>query len=110
MVQKYVLGVVALAAISISNPASADAIDGHWCHAASGKHLRIDGPAITTPGGNKIEGDYDRHGFRYIVPVAEQAAVKAVTMSVIDDENMQLTGGFAGSSVQDWRRCTQPTS
>ena len=55
MVQKYVLGVVALAAISISNPASAGAIDGHWCHAASGKHLRIDGPAITTPGGKKFK-------------------------------------------------------
>ena len=110
MMQIYILGVVALAAISISNPASADAIDGDWCHAASGKQLRIDGPAITTPGGNTITGDYDRHGFRYIIPASAQPAGKAVTMSVIDDDNIQLTGGFAGSSVQDWQRCAQPAS
>ena len=84
--QKYIFGVVALTAISLSNPASADAIDGHWWHAASGKHLRIYGPAITTLGGDKIGGDYVRHGFRYIIPVSGQAAGKAVTMSVIDDD------------------------
>ena len=110
MMQNYILGVVALAAISISNPASADAIDGDWCHAASGKHLRIDGPAITTPGGNTITGDYDRPGFRYFIPAPEHPVDKAVTMSVIGDDNMQLTGGVAGSSVQDWQRCAQPTS
>ena len=96
--------------IAAADPVSADAIDGHWCHAASGKSLSIDGPTITTPGGNTITGDYDRHGFRYIIPASEQPAGKAVAMSVIDDDNMQLTGGFAGSSVQDWQRCAQPTS
>lgn len=108
--QKYILGALALVLIAAAQPVSADAIDGHWCHAASGKRLSIDGPAITTPGGNHITGDYDRHGFRYIIPAPEQPAGKAVTMSVLDDENMQLTGGFAGAAVQDWRRCPPATS
>ena len=110
MMQNLPLGALALAALFLVSPASADAIDGHWCHAASGKRLSIDGPAITTPGGNHISGDYDRHGFRYIIPAPEQPAGKAVTMNVLDDENMQLTGGFAGASVQDWRRCPPATS
>jgi hypothetical protein len=98
MMQNLPLGALALAALFLVSPASADAIDGHWCHAASGKHLIIDGPVITTPGGNQITGDY------------EQPTGKAVTMNVLDDENMQLTGGFAGASVQDWRRCPPATS
>jgi hypothetical protein len=107
---KMILGVVALAAILSSKPVSADAIDGDWCHAGSGRHLSIDGPAITTPGGNKIAGDYDRHGFRYTIPASEQPAGGVVTMHITDDETMYLTGGFAGSEFQEWRRCARPTS
>ena len=39
-------------------PAFADAIDGDWCHQASGRHLSIRGPQIVTPGGKRMEGDY----------------------------------------------------
>ena len=54
-------------------PASADAIDGQWCSPA-GKNMKIDGPSITTPGGTKMQGDYDRHSFAYVIPPKEPGA------------------------------------
>ena len=52
--------------------ARADAIDGQWCLGAS--HFEINGPNIGTPGGNAVVGDYDRHGFRCVVPSNEEGA------------------------------------
>jgi hypothetical protein len=49
--------------------ARADAIDGQWCLGSS--HFEIKGPNIRTPGGNQIAGNYDRHGFTYVVPANE---------------------------------------
>src|SRR5690348_7437744 len=40
-------------------PALADAIDGHWCF-PDGKRMFIQGPAITTPDGSRIQGEYGR--------------------------------------------------
>jgi len=42
--------------VALCAPARADAIDGEWC-AGDGRHFSIRGPAITTPGGNAIQGD-----------------------------------------------------
>ncbi len=50
-----------------SDDAQADQIDGHWCY-KDGRSLSIRGPQIITPGGSKMRGDYDRHGFAYVVP------------------------------------------
>ena len=36
-----------------------------------GRRLAIRGPEITTPGGNRISGDYSRHNFSYVVPASE---------------------------------------
>ena len=53
-----------------ADPAHADSIDGDWCD-TQGHRLAIEGPQIVTPGGTKMEGDYDRHAFYYKVPAGE---------------------------------------
>lgn len=95
----------ALATVSLSVPAQADAIDGDWCFGSS--NLGIRGPDLRTPAGNQIKGDYDRHGFRYVVPAGESGAGGEVVMRLINDDNMTLTrkGGGADGAPETWRRC-----
>lgn len=92
-----------------SAPARADAIDGDWCH--STQNLTIEGPMIKTPGGNRINGDYDRHGFRYVVPANEPGAGTEIVMQLRGDENMFLVRkiGATESPPENWKRC-KPTS
>ena len=87
-------------------PARADSIDGDWCLGAN--HFTIEGPSITTPGGNKITGDYSRHGFAYVVPANEPGAGGQTTMSLLSEEAVNVTR--AGTTAAEvWRRC-KPTS
>ena len=58
--------------------ASADVIDGEWCMGTS--HFTIDGPSILTPGGNRIQGNYTRHSFAYVVPDNEPGAGSEISM------------------------------
>ena len=51
----------------------ADQIDGDWCY-TDGSSFTIRGPVIVTPAGNELRGDYDRHGFAYVVPEGERTA------------------------------------
>ena len=81
--------------------ARADAIDGMWCR--DSLSMRIDGPAIVTPGGTSMTGDYDRHGFRYVVPPGETGAGKTVVMVLLSDYDLDVTVGEG--SVERWRRC-----
>ena len=90
----------------VSGSARADAIDGDWCYL--GRHLSINGPDITTPGGTRRKGEYDRHHFAYVVPAGEAGAGEPVRMAVQDDENMILQQGSA--KPQPWTRCRAPTS
>ena len=87
-------------------PARADQIDGNWCF-TDGRHLTIDGPAIITPGGTAMTGDYDRHGFRYVVPAGEADAGAQVDMVQFDDYTIQVTtappGGAARTEI--WKPC-----
>jgi hypothetical protein len=92
---------VAAAALAAATPAHADAIDGEWCLA--GSHFKIEGPTIVTPGGNRIQGDYSRHGFRYIVPAGETGTGSEITMMLLDEEHVSVRNGAAESTV--WRRC-----
>ena len=87
-------------------PALADAIDGNWC-SMDGRSMSIAGPQIVTPGGTKMKGDYDRHGFRYVVPAKENPAGVKVDMSLVDDDTLQVTVGKG--PMKTWRRC-KPTS
>ncbi len=80
----------------------ADAIDGNWCN-TKGKHLSISGPRIVTPGGTRMEGAYDRHGFAYTVPAGEKGAGANVTMHLLDEETMQFKEGDVPREI--WERC-----
>src|SRR5437763_15776058 len=84
-------------------PARADAIDGDWC-AADGRRLSILGPAITTPGGARITGDYSRHHFRYVVPKAEPGAGETVEMSLRSEEEVWVLPR-PDAPVEAWHRC-----
>ena len=90
-----------------SSSASADAIDGQWCLGAT--HFAIDGPSILTPGGNRIQGNYSRHGFAYVVPGNEPGAGSAINMVLLNEETVQLTRQGQTSAPEIWRRC-KPTS
>lgn len=82
-------------------PARADAIDGQWCLGSS--HFEINGPNIRTPGGNNITGNYDRHGFGYVVPQNEEGAGTEIVMVLLNEETVRLTRGT--STPETWKRC-----
>lgn len=102
---RVICAVAALAALTPS-VSVADALDGEWC-ARTGRSLYIDGPAIVTPGGNRIEGDYRRHRFTYKAPAGDRDAGKTVHLQQLDDDTMHLTrGGEPGATAPEvWRRC-----
>jgi hypothetical protein len=102
---RRVLLVSCLVAVVGASSARADAIDGQWCLGAS--HFEISGPSIRTPGGNQITGNYDRHGFTYVVPSNEQGAGTQIVMVLLNEEAVRLTRGT--SAPETWRRC-KPTS
>ena len=90
-----------MAVVVGASSARADAIDGQWCLGAS--HLEINGPSIRTPGGNAITGDYNRHGFTYIVPTNEEGAGTRIVMVLLNEETVRLTRGT--SAPETWKRC-----
>jgi hypothetical protein len=94
-------------ALFAAGPACADAIDGDWCH-ADGRKLSIKGPQLVTPGGNQITGDYDRHGFVYVVPAAEPDAGGTVVMVLQGETQMRVKA--PSDPDQLWRRCGKPVS
>ena len=89
--------------LGVTDPALADAIDGHWCDGGK-KHIEINGPSIVTPSGAKLKGDYDRHGFRY----QEPGNGMVINMVLISEVTMRLKAG-AGAE-ETWHRCAAPTS
>lgn len=90
------------------SPARADRIDGNWCFKS--RHMTIDGPNIVTPGGTKMQGLYDRHGFEYTVPAGEADAGAEVEMIQFDDETIQVTTSGGGQSrTEIWNRCDLTT-
>ncbi len=100
--------VPALPALSLAlvatSPARADAIDGHWC-AEDGRHLSINGPAITTPGGERMRGDYRRHHFSYVIPAAEPHAGAVTAMTLVNDDELRLRVQIDAAKTEIWRRC-----
>ena len=95
-------------------PAFADAIDGNWC-SREGKMISIQGSQLTTPGGVRMLGDYDRHHFHYVVPPAEPGAGQEVFMTLMGEYLVHLRQGAnvqaaRDAPVQEWRRCAPATS
>ena len=110
------IAIALLAAILLlpTTPARADAIDGDWC-SRDGRNLSIRGPEITTPGGTRMQADYDRHHFHYVVPAAEPGAGQHVFMTLRGDHLVHLrmaadAQAAAAAPVQEWRRCAPATS
>lgn len=69
--------------------AHADAVDGDWCY-TDGRGFTIDGPRIRTPGGQQVEGDYDRHSFRYTIPEGEKDAGTHVLMVQWSEQELRI--------------------
>lgn len=99
--------VVVIGVLSSATTVGADQIDGEWCRA--NRSLSIDGPKMVTPGGQKIRGDYHRHGFHYVAPTGEHDAGSDITISQLSDDEMQLVRKAPGTktpaSPATWRRC-----
>jgi hypothetical protein len=87
----------------------ADQIDGHWCY--KNHSFSIRGPLIVTPGGTRMRGDYDRHGFAYIVPEGEEGAGDKVLMVQQDHNTIHVwrVSSERGKS-EVWHRCDPRTS
>ena len=102
---------ILIAALLLAAPtaALADAIDGDWC-STDGQHMTIHGDDITTPGGKRIKGNYDRHAFDYVVPPGEAGSGETVNI-VLRSEYLALSRqGPADAAIKEWRRCTNRTS
>jgi hypothetical protein len=94
------------------NPVLADAIDGNWCH-LDGRRFTIRGPAITTPGGNSLQGNYERHYFSYPIPAAEPRAGETVFMTLMGEYLVHLRVGKNAASagpIEEWKRCAPSIS
>jgi len=98
---------VAVGIFASGGAAHADAIDGDWCH-ADGRRLSIRGPDMVTPGGHQIVGDYNRHGFVYVVPPGEAGTGDKVVMTLLSETLMHSRQGGDDAPVQVWNRC-RPT-
>jgi len=87
----------------------ADAIDGDWC-SANGKRMSILGEKITTPGGNRINGNYSRHAFDYVVPRGEDGSGETVNI-ILRGEYLAISlQGPAEAPPTEWRRCKETVS
>jgi len=96
-----------VAGLFAAAPAWADAIDGSWCY-SDGRRMRIDGPAVVTPAGNNVNGDYSRHYLTYVAPSAEPAAGETVVMTLLNEMTVRVQVGNGGEET--WRRCGPPVS
>jgi hypothetical protein len=91
-------------------PALADRIDGNWCF-TDGRHMSIAGPAIVTPGGARMIGDYDRHSFHYVAPAGEADAGARIDMIQFDEYTVQVvtTPPDGLARTETWKRCDLTT-
>jgi hypothetical protein len=93
----------------LSSPASADAIDGNWCH-NDGRRFSIRGPEIVTPGGKAMEGNYSRHWFSYVVPPPEPGTGQTIYMTLLNENTVHLHLGEVSTTPETWIRCTPSIS
>ena len=89
--------------------ARADAIDGDWC-SADGGTMSIQGATITTPGGKKLQGNYTRHAFDYVVPAGEQGSGEAVNILLRGEYLAVSRQGPPDAPLKEWRRCKETIS
>jgi hypothetical protein len=99
---------IAAFALLAAKAAFADVIDGDWCR-DDGHRFSIQGPTITTPGGQQTQGQYSRHSFRYTVPAGEQGSGQDIAMQLLNELTLRLTAGAEGTP-EIWHRCKPTTS
>lgn len=87
----------------------ADAIDGDWC-STDGMRMSISGEKITTPGGKRIQGNYSRHAFDYVVPEGEAGSGEFVNVILQSEYLAMSRQGPAGGPPREWRRCKEGIS
>ena len=102
LARPFLIGIALL--IASLGAARADAIDGNWCH-ADGRRMTIRGPQIVTPGGTRMQGDYTRHSFAYVVPAGEPGNGETVSMVLLSEYLMHARQGGGDAPVQVWNRC-----
>ncbi len=95
--------------------ARADAIDGDWCAENGARMMSIRGPAVVTPGGQRLTGEYERHFFRYQVPAGEPKAGGTVSLVLLNEDTVRLSDAadrWAAMEAEGeiWHRCAAPTS
>lgn len=103
------LMLAAVLLLTAPTAAYADAIDGDWC-GADGQHMTIHGDDITTPGGKRIKGNYDRHAFDYVVPAGEPGTGETVNIVLRSEYLAFSRQGPADAPMKEWRRCANRTS
>jgi hypothetical protein len=103
------LTLAAVLLLALPTMALADAIDGDWC-SADGQHMTIHGDDITTPGGARIKGNYDRHAFDYVVPAGETGSGETVNIVLRSEVLAVSRQGAANAAIKEWRRCANRTS
>ena len=99
----------ALALALAGAPAFADAIDGDWCH-KDGRRFSIRGPALVTPGGKNMQGDYGRHEFSYVVPAPEPGSGQTVFMALLNENTVEMRLGAQSAKPETWIRCSPSVS
>jgi hypothetical protein len=67
--------------------------------------MSIHGPEIVTPGGTKMQGDYDRHFFQYVVPPGEPGAGDRMFITLLSEYLAHARQGSRDAPVQVWNRC-----
>lgn len=107
MFRPALLAIAAIGILAVPRPAAADSIDGNWC-STDGRNFQIDGPQIVTWGGSRVAGDYDRHGFRYVVPGTEKEAGSKIDMRLMGEYRVLVSKD--GGEPQTFNRCAKPTS
>lgn len=97
--------ILAAATVLAVTAARADAIDGDWCAAEGAQRMNIQGASITTPGGNKIQGNYTRHAFDYVVPSGEAGSGQTINIVLRGEYLAFSRQGAADAPTKEWRRC-----
>src|SRR5258708_33647339 len=90
MATRSLTAALGFAVLLSSGGAWADVIDGDWCATTDARHMSIKGPEIVTPGGTRMQGNYTRHSFLYVVPPAEPDAGQTVAMILVNEESVDL--------------------
>jgi hypothetical protein len=105
----WTAGAALLLGMGSASAALADVIDGDWCSTKSRRELRIQGPVIITPAGERVDGNYNRHYFDYLAPTGELEAGHHIWMRLVNEQTMLfLVEGETTPEV--WNRCAKPVA